>query len=231
MLIIVDRKIPEEAKINLRKYGKLMELETKGITYPSISGHPDIFFTQINNQLVVAPNLPAKFFKILKREKVNFWMGEHPVGSKYPDTAKYNAVINSKYLVHNSKVTDPVILKLCERKTKIHVNQAYSRCNLVFPGDNHALTSDVGIANALHKNNVEMLFISPEGIDLPGFKNGFFGGCCGMFQNKFFVLGNLAKYPDGEKVREFVEELNFQIIELCDTALFDGGGVMFLDEV
>lgn len=228
MLIIVDKKIPEKAKINLRKYGNLLELETDGLTYPAISGHPDVFFNQIDEQLVVAPNLPSKYYEILNENKITYQIGESPVGASYPETAKYNAVVSSKYLVHNSKITDPIIQKLCEDKIRLGVNQGYTRCNLIFVDKNHTITSDIGIAKTLHKNNVETLFVSPRGIDLPGFKNGFFGGCCGVYQNKLFVLGKLTKYPEGEKVREFVGKLNFQIIELCDTVLFDGGGVLFI---
>jgi hypothetical protein len=228
MLIIVDKKIPEEAKINLRKYGNLLELETVGLTYPSISGHPDIFFIQIDKQLVVAPNLPSNYFEILNEKKIAYQIGENPVGATYPETAKYNAVVSSKYLVHNSKITDPIIQKRCEDKISIHVNQGYTRCNLIFVDENHAITSDIGIAKILHKNNVETCFVSPHGIDLPGFKNGFFGGCCGVYQHKLFVLGKLTKYPEGEKVREFVGKLNIQIIALCNTVLFDGGGVLFI---
>ncbi len=230
MLIIVDKKIPVEAKANLQQLGELLEIETTGIVYPAISGHPDIFFTQIDDQLVVAPNLPSKYFDVLESAKINFLTDENPVGSAYPETAKYNAVITSKYLVHNTKITDPKVLQLCENKLKIHVNQGYSRCNLIFLGENHAITSDPGIAKCLNKNSVETLFVSPQGIDLPGFKNGFFGGCCGVFQDKFFVLGNLDKYPDGEKVRDFMRRIGFEIVELCDTELFDGGGVLFLDQ-
>jgi len=75
-----------------------------------------------------------------------------------------------------------------------------------------------------------VLSVTTEGISLPGFKNGFFGGCCGVFRDKLFVLGSLDKYPDGERVRYFVGGTGFEIIELCNTELFDGGGVLFLDQ-
>ena len=229
MLIIVDKKIPEEAKAKLMHWGKLMEIETTGIVYPAISGHPDIFFTQTEDKLVVAPNLPSKYYNILKSEKINYQIGEIPVGKSYPETAKYNAVVTSKYLVHNTKITDAKILKLCGGKTKIHVNQGYTRCNLIFLNDDSAITSDAGIDGKLSGNGVNVLSVTTEGISLPGFKNGFFGGCCGVFRDKLFVLGSLDKYPDGEKVRDFVGKLNFQIVELCETVLYDGGGVLFLD--
>jgi len=228
MLIIVDKKIPEEAKDNLRMMGELMELETTGNTYPAISGHPDIFFTRIDDQLVGAPNLPRAYLEVLNGKQRKYQLGENLVGTTYPETAKYNAVVTSKYLVHNTKITDTKVLKLCEGKTKIHVNQGYTRCNLIFLDDNHAITSDLGIAKQLSGRGIETLLVNPDEIMLPGFKNGFFGGCCGVFQDKLFVLGNLDKYPDGEKVMGFLAKVDFEIIELCDTPLFDGGGVFFI---
>lgn len=228
MLIIVDKKIPEEAKFNLMKFGELMQLETAGITYPAIAGHPDIFFTQIDDRLVVAPNLPFGFIESLKKNNIKYQPGNNLVGTTYPDTARYNAVITAKYLVHNTKITDAQILKLCEGKTRIHTNQGYSRCNLIFLDENHTITSDAGIAKQLSGKGIETLLVNPDGIMLPGFNHGFFGGCCGVLDQKLFVLGNPDKFPDGERVRSFAAAAGFQIIDLCDTPLFDGGGVFFI---
>jgi hypothetical protein len=61
MLIIVDHKISQRAKEKLSQYGDLVELRTEGITYPAISGHPDIFFCQSADKLIVAPNLPEEY--------------------------------------------------------------------------------------------------------------------------------------------------------------------------
>lgn len=227
MLIIIDSRIPYEAKARLRELGDLLELSTDGVTYPAISGHPDIFFTQVDDQLLVAPNLPARYFEILKKYRVSFIKGESPVGNKYPETAAYNAVVTSQYLVHNPKITDVLLLKSCESKIKIQVKQAYTRCNLIFLNEDHAITSDVGIAVEMEENKIETLLVSPEGIELPGFKNGFFGGCCGLYENRLFILGNLDKFPDGKRVRDFIIKNNFEIVELCDTPLFDGGGIFF----
>lgn len=227
MLIIGDNRIPHEAKASLLKIGELMALETAGITYPAISGHPDIFFTQVDHHLVVAPNLPLPFLENLERTQQNYVVGENVVGTDYPETAKYNAVVTSKYLVHNTKITDAKILKQCESKTRIHVNQGYTRCNLIFLDEGRAISSDAGIAREMAGHGVEVLLVTTKGIKLPGFKNGFFGGCCGVYQDKLFILGNLDKYPDGERVRCFTEAAGLSIIELCNTALFDGGGVFF----
>lgn len=60
MLIVIDKRIPEEAKKRLSGFGKIIEFETKGITYPAISGHPDIFMCQTTESLICAPNLLKK---------------------------------------------------------------------------------------------------------------------------------------------------------------------------
>ena len=229
MLIIADKRIPFEAKKKLQTMGRLLELETKGITYPAISGHPDIFFTQVDDQLVVAPNLPGKFIEALQIHKIHFIFGERPVGTKYPETAGYNALVTSEFLIHNSALTDPVIRNQCLNKTPVHVNQGYTRCNLLFLDADNAITSDEGIYRALREKGIETLFVQPFGIELPGYPHGFFGGSCGIFGNRLFMIGKLNYFSGGEDVRQFTGRLNIEIVELCDSSLFDGGGVIFID--
>jgi hypothetical protein len=229
MLIIVDKKIPAAAKIHLQKFGKLMELETSGITYPAISGHPDIFFTQIDNQLIVAPNLPDIFKKQLQESEIDFMIGHQPVGSVYPETARYNAVVTSNYFIHHPHISDQEVKNYCGDKIHLPVKQGYTRCNLIFIHENAAITSDEGIAKKLQAANVETLFVRPQGIQLPGFDHGFFGGCCGMWANQLFILGNLSHFSEGEKVRRFTVKHGLEIVELCDAPLFDGGGIFFAE--
>jgi len=229
MLIIVDKKIAEEAKRRLSKIGNLLELETSGITYPAISGHPDIFFTQIGKKLIVAPNLPEKYFSILQEKKTDLLIGENHVGKVYPKTASYNAVVTNSYLFHNLKITETSILHHAKQLKFIQVNQGYTRCNLVFLDENTAITSDKGIAKNVAHHGLKGLYVDPKGIRLPGFDHGFFGGCCGILGNKLFLLGSLKKHTEGEKVKAFVETLDWEIVELSDQELFDGGGIFFIE--
>lgn len=229
MLIIADARIPEGAKMKLSNYGELMELETSGITYPAISGHPDIFFTLVDDQLIIAPNLPQKYFPELQNRNINYITGLNPVGQQYPKTAGYNAVVTNKYLVHKLNITDTSITEVAGQKLSIDVNQGYTRCNTIFLNDENAITSDCGIKEQLEKSGVKTLFVNPSGIQLPAFSHGFFGGCCGLFKNRLFVIGNLNKYHEGDKLKSFLEPLRIEIVELCDTPLYDGGGIFFVD--
>ena len=228
MIIIADKKIPKKAKEKLAHFGQLILLETEGITYNAISGHPDIFICKINDHLIIAPNLPENYKQTLRDLNVSFIEGEEPVGEKYPESAKYNVVVTEKFLMHNFRYTDSAITNREEDLDLIHLNQGYSRCNLLPLKNDHFITSDEGVKRVLQNHNLDVLYVNPENIQLPGFKHGFIGGACGVVDNSLFILGSLKNYKEGEKINDYLQSLNFKIIELFDGPLFDGGSILFL---
>lgn len=230
MLILIDKRIPIEAKNKLSKFGEIIEFETHGIVYETISGHPDIFFCQSTDYLFVAPNTPKYYLDLLNERKVKFKIGKQPLGKIYPQTSSFNAVITDKYLIHNLKNTDKIIIEENRDKRHIHVNQAYTRCNLIAITENHFITSDKGIYNELlSEDKISVLFINPEQIILPGFKNGFFGGCCGILNNNLFITGCLSNFENADEIKKLLIEANVNLIELSDNQLFDGGSILFLE--
>ena len=229
MLIIIDKKIPDQAKKSLADYGELVELETSGITYEAISGHPDIFFHKAGNQLIIAPNLPEKYKQTLLINEITFAIGEQNVGPKYPTSSAYNVVSTENLLIHNFRNTDSSITSLLEDADLIHVDQGYTRCNLLAFDDNHFITSDTGIARVLGRFNKNCLLIDHEGIILEGFDHGFWGGCCGIYDQKVFIIGSLKHHPDKKKIKEYIAARNYNIVELYDGPLFDGGSILFID--
>lgn len=228
MLIIIDKRIPEPAKQRLKKYGRLLELETKGITYQAISGHPDIFFTLMEKKLIVAPNIPDNYLRELKKSNVDFEMGYGAVGKRYPQSAAYNAVVTDQWIVHNAKITDPKIIETAGAREYLHVNQGYTRCNLIFLSKGVAVTSDAGIQQMLQSKGVEVLFFDSGSVVLPKFAHGFFGGASGLLGKRLFLLGNPDLHPDGGKLRVFATKAGLEIVCLCDGPLYDGGGIFFM---
>ena len=226
MFILADKRIPEKAKYKLEKYGELLFVETYGITYPAISGHPDIFFCKTPDRLFIAPNTPKNVKQQLIQKNIRFIEGKTAVGHKYPESAHYNAVVTDNLLVHNLQQTDAGLSEACKYYETIHVNQGYTRCNLMSLNHNRFITSDRGIEKTLNNKGYDVLFVHPEGILLPGFAHGFFGGCCGVNRNRLFMLGSLAYFPDGKKIWSFAKDL--EIIELYDGPLFDGGSLIFM---
>lgn len=226
MLIIADKRIPATARKKLSDYGEVVLFKTSGLTYEAISGHPDIFICAVNGQLIVAPNLPENYKSILQSNQIPFLEGEQAIGNKYPESAAYNVVSAEKYLCHNFRYTDSKINELADELDLIHVNQGYCRCNLLPVKNDHYITSDEGIRRVLENYHFDVLYVDPKDILLPGMKHGFFGGCCGVWENKVFIIGSLNHFAEGEKVRTYLQNLHYEIIELYDGPLFDGGSVL-----
>ncbi len=229
MIIISNSTIPDEALKKLDQIGDVIPFITRGITYPAISGHPDVFFCHVDELLVSAPNIPADIKKKLVKGKINFIEGSSAVGSKYPETAKYNAVVTDRYLIHNLQVTDSRIKELCSNRISIHVNQAYTRCNLLPLNNDRFITSDLGIYNTLINNKLTALYIDPKQIKLPDFSNGFFGGACGVYKNKIYIIGSLVEMKEKNQIIDFLSYTNYNILELYKGPLYDGGSLIFID--
>lgn len=228
MVILADNRLPEQAKSVLSESGKLIQMESSGIVYEAISGHPDIFFCQNGEAWIAAPNAPQIIIDNLIKHNQELHVGEKYLGRKYPETAYYNAVVTENLLIHNLKITDPEILKISAGKEKIHVEQGYTRCNLVPLNECGFITSDKGIETTLLKSGKNVLFVDSSEIILPGFKNGFFGGCCGVKEDLLFIAGSLRFIHNGDQIKTFADCCGFGIVELYDGPLIDGGGIFFL---
>ncbi|HEX2963424.1 MAG TPA: hypothetical protein VHO43_16615 [Ignavibacteriales bacterium] len=230
MQIIIDAKMPGKAKEALKAFGNVIELETAGITYDAISGHPDIFFFNTSTRLIAAANLPHKYFKILDEKKIKYGTGNSPVGMKYPDTARYNAASDGKYIIHRSDITDIEILNYSKDKEILNVSQGYCRCSLLALEKDSFITSDVGISKSLKEKGLNVLYVSPEGILLQGFSHGFIGGTCGLCDGRVFFAGSLKYHNNGSEIKAFLHNLGYETVELYDGPLFDAGSILFLNE-
>ncbi len=228
MIAIVNKQVPEQAIQALSKSFNTILFETNNITYRQISNHPDVFFCKIKEQLIAAPNTPEKILLTLQNKDVDVVMGDNPVGASYPVSARYNAVVTDRFLIHNLSITDPVILKNSCHLEHINVSQGYTRCSLLPLKNNRFITSDRGIEKTLFKQGLETLYVNPVDILLPGFKNGFFGGTAGVIDDRIFFTGSLNRFYDGEKVKRFLQNVSCKIIELSDGPLFDAGTILFV---
>lgn len=227
MLIIAEAHIPSEAREALARIGTLAEFSTEGITYKAISGHPDIFFSRSKDGLITAANTPAEFLEFLVFNCVKYKKGLSAVGQRYPESAHYNCVMNNGRIIHNLKITDRVLLESSDEQ--IHVNQGYTRCSLIELDGDAFITSDEGVSAALKKKGFDVLSVPAEGISLPGFAHGFIGGTCGIIGKEIFFLGSLRHYGYGTEVRSFLKKHNYNITELCDTPLYDGGSLIIIE--
>lgn len=228
MLILCDSKMPAAAKSSLASFGEVIEFATEGITYETISGHPDIFFCKTPGGLVVAPNLPEKYFTILDQHAITYSKGRLAVGKKYPKSARYNTLVTEKYSIQNTEIADPVIAELNPAHKIIPVKQGYVQCNLLALPNNTFITSDRGIEKSLKQHDIEVLFVDPSCVQLDGFEHGFFGGACGKSGEKLFICGSLHYFTESEKIEKSVSAAGMKIVELYEGQPVDVGTILFM---
>ncbi len=228
MLAVIDSRAPEGAINKLKRYvDEVFCFKSTGITYNSISCHPDIFIYQDKSNLVIAPNTPYDLKSFLKSNNIEFVTGNKHVGESLKDSVLYNCVSSEKYFIHKEGFSDKKILEINKAKSFINIPQAYTRCSLISLDDRHYISSDKGIVKELEEKGLNCFYFSPEEIVIEDHKNGFFGGTCGLTGNKIFFTGNIDLHEDGKKLRKYLEYFKIDIINLCDSPLYDGGGIFF----
>jgi hypothetical protein len=227
-LIIADKRLPLPAKNALKSLGEVHLLQTDLMVYKSISGHPDIFMCQGIDCLVVAPGLPAEILTRLTEAGIRLITGQSNPGKVYPDSARYNAVVTDEFIIHNLKISEPAIFRAFPGRRHLHVNQGYTRCNLLALKNDHFITSDRGIEKALLAENKTVLFVDPSTVILRGQKYGFFPGCCGILNNEVLINGSLKYHPQGGEIRDFINNSGLVFRELFDGVLTDVGGIFVL---
>ncbi len=231
MLAIIDSRAPSEAIVNLKKHAAaVFQFASDGITFNSISGHPDIFIYQDESSLVIAPNAPLALFEFLDEHNAAYILGEKNVGESFENSVLYNCISTADYLFHKSGFTDASIIKVNGGKEFINLPQAYTRCSLTHLGSNRYITSDKGIEKKLLAKELDCFYFSPEEISIIGHQHGFLGGTNGLYRNKLFFIGNINLHKQGKALRNYIENCGIEIVSLADSLLYDGGGILFIDK-
>lgn len=226
-LAIVDYRLPKEAVSRLQEFANIHLFNAKGLTFDAVDGHPDIFVFQIDNQLVIARNTPQSCINALNKYAISFQYGQREVGFDVASSTAYNCLVTKDLIFHKKDATDGVISELCGNKQLINLPQPFARCSIFSFGDNHFITSDKGIHKVLEANKLSSCFINPSDILLPPYKNGFIGGCLGVYNKTVFLSGSISYLKDGILLKSFVESNGYQLIELYNGAVLDVGGIFF----
>jgi len=225
--------ISENANIVLKEYliqkGHLLcEVAKTSSVYDAISSHPDIYFCKLDDKLIVSKDKLPFVEKILMEWEISYIPGSSALGFKYPENIKYNAVQLGMHLVHNTKYTDPILLNTAREKKLhlLHVNQGYTKCNIVSVDENSAITSDKGIAAALELHNIDTLIIEAANVGLEGFPYGFLGGASGRVDNEIIFNGNLLAHPDYHRIKDFIEVRGLRVVFFEEFPLEDIGSII-----
>ena len=217
--LIIDSRIRDIEYNYLSEFFNVIKLPLSNDVYEEISGHSDIFYTKINNQVIAAPNA-----EIMEQQ---FILGKEKVGKEYPKDVLYNVCQIGNRII-GSKYTDKSI------KPDIIVKQGYVKCSIAVTSNNSCITSDKGIAKVLENNNIDVLYIEENNINLlkkdatASIMKGFIGGASLVFDNKFVLFGDSNNLSNKDKLIQHLDKYNLELVDFKGLDIYDyGGGIVF----
>ena len=186
----------------------------KAVSEP-ISMHPDICIIKLGTSLkspVFAGNTSL-------------------LGPEYPNDVLYNAVVTERFFICNTKTVSRDLVKavntLYPDIRTIHVNQGYTKCNIVVIDEKHFITEDDGIFKALDaEEGAECLLIEGGYVLLPGHDRGFIGGASGRIGDDIWFNGDISAHPDYDRIKSFIEGCGLGIRYVSGRPLFDIGSII-----
>ena len=232
--LIIDARMRIIEKEKLKELGyQLIEIKPNRKIYEEISSHVDIFTCKIGNTLIIEPNL-YNLIKHQIKECNCIKEGKTSVESNYPYDIKYNVCIIGKKALHKFEFIDPNIKEELENQgyELINTTQGYTNCSIAVIDENSAIVTDKGLYKILKKHNIEVLYLEYEPdiklLSNGGYseKNGFIGGAISRINNNIIITGDLRKIDKDEKIRKFIQERNFNIIEFKNLEVVDYGGIL-----
>jgi len=191
--------------------------------------HPDMLFFNHKNERITI--LSEGYYSVNHRffhqfPNASLCLDSVPLAPKYPHDIPFDAIGIGERLYCLETYTSKEIKR--RFKKIINVKQGYAACSTLILNERAAITADGGIARALMADGVNTLLISPNGISLPGYDNGFIGGATAVINETVFFFGSLYHHPSGELIRRFCLENDFSIVDFPHLPLTDYGSVRYL---
>ncbi len=231
MNVLVAKNSPDEfIKMLSRKgYNVLYGTESKSVQN-GVRYHTDLQIVFSDNRLCVcAPEFFEYYSKLLCACGIKIISGEKHLGYTYPSDCAYNIAVFGEYAVGNFTACDSVLENLLKKsgKTLINVKQAYAKCSICPVSDNAVITADEGIYKTLLPYGIDVLKISPLGVQLDGYNYGFIGGASGLRESELYFCGDIKKHPDYVKIFDFANKYGKKTV-CSDNILTDVGTILFL---
>ncbi len=207
-MIYLSKQAHPLLKQYLLKTQEITEIESTGLVSDEIGTHPDLYLCDLGLEIFFGD--PTK------------------LSPGYPGEVRYNAACTGRYFIHNLKYTDPQLLEAAKtlKMTPVHVNQGYSKCNLVVVDEESVITSDEGMGGVMRDVGMKVLTVEPGHVELPGFAYGFLGGTSGRVGEEIIFHGNLLAHPQGTNIISFIENRSLKVRYFSQFPLRDIGSII-----
>ena len=220
--------MPQNAKDTLINLGySLIDSAELTNVHPSLKYHPDMQIVKCENAYICAPECYGYYKPYFENIGIGLIKGYENPKQNYPFDVLYNVAIVGNNAIHNFKYTDKSFLEN-NSYNLIDVKQGYSKCSLCVISDNAVITSDEGIKKQLENYNIDVLLVNKGDVTLEPFEYGFVGGASGIVDGKIAFCGDVTLHSDYNKIKNFCNKHNVEILNLSQVVPVDVGTIIML---
>ncbi len=217
--VLVDCLLAKDAKNILRELSiEIIETIPLRSIKDSTATHPDMQFVIVDKfKALVCAQVADYYSRLLPEFEI---VPVYGIFSPYPNDCLLNITVMNKicFLTKFQKnhLPLPEFLKLIE------VRQGYTKCNICILNENTIITSDKSIYKAATENSINVYMLADTQIELKGYDHGFWGGTCGLINDKkLFFCGDITRLDCTKQLleilsREKIEPIFPKNINLCD---------------
>ena len=237
---IVDERLPQnmEDELSSRGFSVIKLPASKKLSAP-VASHTDMLLFRGEKTLIGSKEYFCENEELT--DKIRAALPDYEIveaddifDAEYPRDTVFNARVMGAYVIARvQSISNEVMAYAKARGLEIiSVNQGYSACLTLSIGDKLIYTSDKGIANKVESFGIKAKVIPEYGcISLPPYKNGFIGGCCGIYGSDIYFIGNAEALPCYEELKNDADALGYNIISLDPNSgtLLDLGGIIFAE--
>ncbi len=235
MIAITDSRTPAASLSRLGELGfEIISLPRADHLAEPVSAHPDmLIFMGLGGLFChnIYYHSNKEIIDVLaKKTGLELVLSNEQTSAEYPYDVLFNCVLLGDKLLCNVNTVSKLILERAKLQGLeiIHTNQGYTKCSVCKVDNNAIITSDKSIYKACATRVVDVLLVSPDGVELDGYSCGFIGGASGNDGKNIYFCGNISLHPDGEKIVEFCKSHGKNVISLSDEALYDVGSILFI---
>lgn len=203
---------------------------TLNVLPDGLRNHADLGICIVSSEKAVCPPDSYDYYrKKLSPYGFSIIKGRTSLDSHYPKDSAYNVCVVGKKCFLNKNVCDGLLLDILtsEGYEIINVKQGYTKCSVCPIDENSIITADSSVAKAAKEQKMDVLLISNNNIELTGYDNGFFGGCCGLSdKHTLLVNGEIRYLSQSTVVLEFLNKKRITVKELKKGPLTDIGSII-----
>lgn len=242
----------ESAYASVPSHTEILKLKVKGepLPYEPLNNHPDVFAFEYGRGTVISPNLDLEAMRADAHqfnnqlegllESGHLVMGDSLLGTAYPMTCFYNAIVFNQFLIGLETALDPQVITIAKKSSLelISVKQGYSRCSSFVIGTKILVTSDLGIAKNTRqmiqkfKLDCQVVYCNPKEIDLSGFAHGFIGGTTWQLEEgRRYFYGDISALSNWQDIKTYLYKAGIEPVYIVKKRLEDVGSAIGINYI